>query len=288
MSFTTYITAPRLDAPPCIDAFDGVLPARRMSRIPAALNLIDGAIAQVVPQAVRGHSYVVALLAETVRSLDYVRDIRRDRMRGSPHLLQVWLLAHIRPFCLSHPFSYIADERSLIVRLVPVFPPPERSFSEWRHFLHKLAPARFLWVARWNPGGPMITGCPGIVGIPFLSHLGSTLVFPDWVIRQLGGLQDILAEADRLPYCIQWADSTSTALARFLQIREIRRLLDTSIIQRLYFPEHPTEEERAFSTTSAYVLSYTHGTRCPRSGPRPSRSHKPHLQLPRKPKAPPK
>ncbi|PKI38254.1 hypothetical protein CRG98_041353 [Punica granatum] len=101
-----------------------------------------------------------------------------EEMRGSLHLLQVWLLAHIRPFCSSHPFSYIADERSLIERLVSVFPPPEHSFSEWRHFWGELTPARFLWVARWNPGGPMITGCPGIVGVLLLSHLGSTLIFP--------------------------------------------------------------------------------------------------------------
>ncbi|PKI78859.1 hypothetical protein CRG98_000720 [Punica granatum] len=154
---------------------------------PYSPNLIDGAIAQVVLQAVGGHSYVEALLAETVRSLDYVREVRRDRMRGSLHLLQVWLLAHIRPFCSSHPFSYIADERSLIERLVPVFPPPKRSFSEWRHFWRKLTPARFLWVTRWNPGGPMITGCPGI---------------------------------------------------------------------RLYFPEHPTDEEQTLSATSAYVAQF--------------------------------
>ncbi|PKI18380.1 hypothetical protein CRG98_049346, partial [Punica granatum] len=83
-------------------------------------------------------------------------------MRGSPHLLQIWLLAHIRPFYSSHPFSYIADERSLIGRLAPVIPPPEHSFSEWRRFWRELTPSRFLWVARWNSGGPMITGCPGI------------------------------------------------------------------------------------------------------------------------------
>ncbi|PKI57228.1 hypothetical protein CRG98_022373 [Punica granatum] len=142
------------------------------------------------------------------RDAYYVREVRRGRMRGSPHPLQVWLLAHIRPFCSSHPFSYIADERSLIERLVPVFPPPERSFSEWRHFWRELTPARFLWVARWNPGGPMITGCPGIVGAPLLSHLGSTLIFPGRVIKQLGSLQDIPTDADRLPYRIQWADST--------------------------------------------------------------------------------
>ncbi|PKI35983.1 hypothetical protein CRG98_043626, partial [Punica granatum] len=223
---------------------------------PYSPNLIDGAIAQVILQAVGGHSYVKALLAETVRSLDYVREVRRGRMRGSPHLLQIWLLAHIRPFCSSHPFSYIADERSLIERLAPVIPPPEHSFSEWRRFWLELTPSRFLWVARWNPGGPMITGCPGIVGVPLLSHLGSTLIFPGRVIRQLGGLQDIPVGADRLPFRIQWADSTSTAPDRFLQIREIRRQRDASTIQRLYFPEHPTDEERAFSATSAYVARF--------------------------------
>ncbi|PKI56389.1 hypothetical protein CRG98_023219 [Punica granatum] len=71
------------------------------------------------------------------------------------------------------------------------------------------------------------------------------------------GDMDISTEADRLPFRIQWADSISTALARFLQIREIHRQRDASTIKRLYFPEHPTDEERAFSATSAYgpVLS---------------------------------
>ncbi|PKI68948.1 hypothetical protein CRG98_010628 [Punica granatum] len=197
---------------------------------PYSPNLIDEAIAQVVLQAVGGHSYMEALLAETVWSLDYVREVRRGRIRGSPHLLQIWLLAHVRPFCSSHPFSYIIDERSLIKRLVPVIPPPEHSFSEWRHFWRELTPARFLWIARWNPDGPMITGYPGI---------------------------DIPAEADRLPYQIQWADSTSTAPARFLQIREVHRQRGSSTIQCLYFPEHPTDEERAFSATSAYVARST-------------------------------
>ncbi|OWM64095.1 hypothetical protein CDL15_Pgr020706 [Punica granatum] len=61
---------------------------------------------------------------------------------------------------------------------------------------------------------------------------------------------------DRLPYRIQWADSTSTAPARFLQIRDIGRQRDTSIIQRLYFPEHPIDEERALSATSTYVVQF--------------------------------
>ncbi|PKH99472.1 hypothetical protein CRG98_049653, partial [Punica granatum] len=31
---------------------------------------------------------------------------------------------------------------------------------------------------------------------------------------------------------------------------------DVSTIQRLYFPEHPTDEERAFSATSTYVARF--------------------------------
>ncbi|PKI61727.1 hypothetical protein CRG98_017880 [Punica granatum] len=97
------------------------------------------------------------------------------------------------------------------------------------------------------------------------SHLGSTLIIPGRVIRQLGGLQDVPAEADRLPFRIQWADSTSTAPARFLQIREIRRQRDASIIQRLYFPKHPIDDERVFAATSAYVARfYARGLASPR------------------------
>ncbi|PKI49914.1 hypothetical protein CRG98_029698 [Punica granatum] len=39
---------------------------------PYSSNLIDGALALVILQVVGGHSYVEAVLAETIRSLDYV------------------------------------------------------------------------------------------------------------------------------------------------------------------------------------------------------------------------
>ncbi|PKI34661.1 hypothetical protein CRG98_044947 [Punica granatum] len=70
-----------------------------------------------------------------------------------------------------------------------------------------------------HQSGPMITGCPGVVGVPLLNHLGSTLIFPG-------------------------------------RIREIRRQRDASTIQRLYFPEHPTDDERLFSATSTYVARF--------------------------------
>ncbi|PKI34696.1 hypothetical protein CRG98_044913 [Punica granatum] len=102
----------------------------------------------------------------------------------------------------------------------------------------------------------MTIGCPSVIGLPLISHLGRTLIFPARVIRQLGGLRDIPTEADRDPYRFMWADTTASLPDRFLRVREVRRLWDTRIIQELYFPEHPTDEERAFSATAAYVAQF--------------------------------
>ncbi|PKI78873.1 hypothetical protein CRG98_000734 [Punica granatum] len=165
-----------------------------------ASNLIDGSLAQVVIQEVGGHSYTEALVAEIIWSLNYVRETQRGGMRGSLHLLQIWLLVHIRPFCSSHPFSYITDDRSLIAQLLHVFRPSEHNYSDWKQLMEQLTPSQLLWATRWNHGGPMAIGCPTVVGLPLISHLGSTLVFPSRVIRQLGSLQDIPTEADRTPY----------------------------------------------------------------------------------------
>ncbi|PKI41865.1 hypothetical protein CRG98_037735 [Punica granatum] len=74
--------------------------------------------------------------------------------------------------------------------------------------------------------------------------------------RQLGGLQDIPTEADRTTYRFMWADSSSTVADRFLRVQEIQRLWNTRVTQDLYFPEHPTDEERAFFATSAYVVQF--------------------------------
>ncbi|PKI36781.1 hypothetical protein CRG98_042827 [Punica granatum] len=223
---------------------------------PYSSNLIDGALSQVILQVVGGHSYVEAVLAETIRSLDYVREIRRGRMRGSLHLIQIWLLAHIKPFCSSHPFSCITDKRLLIARLLHVFRPSNRNCTDWTQFMEELTASQFLWTARWNPGGTMTIGCLSTIGLPLISHLGSTLVFPAQVIRQLGGLQDIPTEADRTPYRFMWADTTTSLPDRFLRVREVRRLRGTHIIQELYFPEHPIDDERAFLATAAYVAQF--------------------------------
>ncbi|OWM82736.1 hypothetical protein CDL15_Pgr024886 [Punica granatum] len=53
-----------------------------------------------------------------------------------------------------------------------------------------------------------------------------------------------------------WADTTLSLPDRVLRVREVRRLWSTRIVQELYFPEHPTDEERAFSATATYVMQF--------------------------------
>ncbi|PKI57828.1 hypothetical protein CRG98_021774 [Punica granatum] len=102
--------------------------------------------------------------------------------------------------------------------LVPtVFRPSDRDYTDWKQFMEGLTPAQFLWAARWNPDGPMTIGCLSVTRLPLISHLGSTLIFPARVIRQLGGQQDIPIEADRTPYRFMWADTTASFPDRFLR-----------------------------------------------------------------------
>ncbi|OWM73858.1 hypothetical protein CDL15_Pgr018918 [Punica granatum] len=98
-------------------------------------------------------------------------------------------------------FSYITDKRSLVTRLLQVFQPSDRDYTDWKQFMEGLTPTQFLWAACWNPGGSLTIGCPSVIGLPLISHLGSTLVFSARVIRQLDGLQDIPIEVDHTPYC---------------------------------------------------------------------------------------
>ncbi|PKI70103.1 hypothetical protein CRG98_009566 [Punica granatum] len=99
----------------------------------------------------------------------------------------------------------------------------------------------------------MAIGCPTIIGLPLISHLGCTLVFLSRVIRQLGHLQDIPADADRSAYQLTWVEVSPSAIGRFTRVHEVRQMWETHLSQNLYFPKFPTDEERAFSATSSYV-----------------------------------
>ncbi|PKI48906.1 hypothetical protein CRG98_030682 [Punica granatum] len=198
---------------------------------PYSSNLIDGALAQVILQVVGGQSYVEAVVAETIRSLDYVREIRQGRMRGSPHLLQIWLLAHIRPFGLSHPFPFYGRAHPSTVFMDHTLE-SRRSYDHWMSFSYRTS-----------------------LDQSFREH--TYLSRPSHqTTRWPTGIQDIPIEADRSPHRFRWVDTTASLPDRVLRVREVRCLWGTRIVQEFYFPEHPTNEERAFSAIVAYVMQF--------------------------------
>ncbi|PKI78886.1 hypothetical protein CRG98_000747 [Punica granatum] len=192
---------------------------------PSASTLIDRALTHVVFQVVEGCSYVEALMAETVRSLDYVQANRHGMMMGSLQNLQMWLLTHIQSFCLHHPFLNLINDQ-----LFQEFRISRPNAFDWSRFMQQLTPEQFSWSASWNPGGSMTVRCPAITRLPLISHYKCTLVFPDRVIKQLDGLQDVPVEGNRAPYQIAWTESAPSASERFLRIRVIRQLWDTRLM----------------------------------------------------------
>jgi len=220
---------------------------------PLSANLIDASLASVVLQVVGGCSFEVALVAETMRSLDYIKVRRCGRMRGSPILLQMWFLSHIKAYASLYPSWYRYPDESPLIRANAT--PMWRNAREWKRFLLELSPLGFLWRARWFSGTHIALRCPNFEGIPLVSHLGSTAYFPARVIRQLGGLQVIPGEASRQPYQHDWKEVPSIR-DRFVMAQRFRASWETRISAPLYFPESPTQEEADFFATPDYVLLF--------------------------------
>ncbi|PKI36091.1 hypothetical protein CRG98_043518 [Punica granatum] len=124
---------------------------------PRSRALIDATLASVVLQVAGGHGYEVALVTETIRSLDR---------------------SHAYPFGLVRPVMYFANQESIISRLLPFVRVEERKINEWMKIFRKMSPRSFKWRAAWMPPGPMALKCADFHGIPLISHAGSTTYFP--------------------------------------------------------------------------------------------------------------
>ncbi|XP_031404616.1 uncharacterized protein LOC116213718 [Punica granatum] len=222
---------------------------------PRSHSLIDAALAGVVLQVVGGHGYEVALVVETVRSLDRVLRTRDRRIRGSPILLQIWFQSHANPFGLVRSVMNFNGSESIISRLLSLVRVEESKISEWIKIFREIPPRGFKWRAAWMPPGPAALRCPDFNGVPLVSHAGSTAYFPARVMRQFGILQTVSEDTARAKFEHTWREDQTSVDRQ----RDIERVLDawrTVVIERPYFPEHPTLEEQDFQATEEYVLRF--------------------------------
>ncbi|PKI74789.1 hypothetical protein CRG98_004807 [Punica granatum] len=184
--------------------------------------------ASVVLQVVGGREYEVALLAETIRSLDRVTRKTDRRLRGSPILLQIWLQSHANPFGLVRPVMFFTCPESIISRLLPFLRVEERKVSEWIKIFREIALRGFKWRAAWMPPGPMALRCPDFYGVPLMSHAGSTTYFPARVVRQLGSLQTVPEDTARTRFEHTWHEDQTPADRQ----SNVEQLVDQRQLQR--------------------------------------------------------
>ncbi|PKI68889.1 hypothetical protein CRG98_010744 [Punica granatum] len=171
---------------------------------PRSASHIDTALASIVFQVAGGYGYEVALLAETMRSLNRIMRKTDRRLRGSPILLEIWLQSHANPFGLVRPVMFFTRPESIISRLLPLLHVEERKVSEWIKIFRKISPRGFQWRIAWMPPGPMALRCRDFNGVPLVSHVGSTTYFPARVMRQLGGLQTVPKDTVRTEFEHTW------------------------------------------------------------------------------------
>ncbi|PKI46217.1 hypothetical protein CRG98_033389 [Punica granatum] len=203
---------------------------------------IDAALACVVLQVVEDREYKVGLVAETIGSLDCVTRTANRRLRGSLILLQIWFQSHANPFDLVRPVLYFSRSGSIISQLLSLMCVEERKVSEWIKIFREILPRGFKWRAAWMPPGPAALWCPNFNGVPLVSHAGSTTYFSARMMRQFGSLQTVPEDMARVGFKHTWRED-QTSMDRQSDIERVLDTWRTVVIERPYFPEHPTLEE---------------------------------------------
>ncbi|PKI59410.1 hypothetical protein CRG98_020169 [Punica granatum] len=150
---------------------------------------------------------------------------------------------------------FFTRPESIISRLLPLLGVEERKVSEWIKIFREIAPKGFKWHAAWMPPGPMTLKCPDFNGVPLVSHAGSTTYFSARVVKQLGGLQTVPKGTTRTEFEHTWRED-QTSIDRLSEIERIMTAWQTTVIEHLYFPEHPTQDERDFQVTKEYILRF--------------------------------
>ncbi|PKI58412.1 hypothetical protein CRG98_021170 [Punica granatum] len=101
----------------------------------------------------------------------------------------------------------------------------------------------------------MTVKCLDFNGVPLVSHAGSTTYFLARVVSPLGGLQTVPKGTTRTEFEHTWREDL-TSIDRLSEIERVMTAWQTTVIEHLYFPEHPTQDEQDFQATEEYILRF--------------------------------
>jgi hypothetical protein len=223
---------------------------------PFSNGLIDSAMAKVVVQVIEGKSFVPALLAETIASLNHLKTKRKGDLRASPALLQIWLLSHIKEFGVNLVKAGFLGDNKVISRMLgrSLFEAEKWTSLDWKAYILKITHKDILWTARWFAiRRPTILRCKAFEGIPLLSHRISMVTYPSRVIRQFGGFQNIPIDIHENPRNLHHIDPTVSLRD---SVRQVNINWANKVLVLLEPPAGPTEEESEYRATSEYIYKF--------------------------------
>ena len=151
---------------------------------PTTPGAIDGAVFELVDQVIKGADPTPAILAETIRSLSFLRTHGTGRFMGCLPLLCTWLKGHLP--CKVDKFkpTFSFPPTPLIDILKSSWELP-KSFTEWRGLFRTLREDDLVWKAPWMPKDDLIYSCDPYDWVPLLGPWGGTAYAPLQVGRQL-------------------------------------------------------------------------------------------------------
>lgn len=155
---------------------------------PKVLNHVEINVIDLFQRFDKNINPVPAILAETIRSLNYCRRKGKGRFVGCIKLLYIWAQSHLWKQSRKHVRwnPYIPIEEFIRREL-----PMKGSKNQWIKFLRYLKSEDIAWMAPWMPLGTILYRCGDDSWVPLLGVWGSVSYAPLLVRRQYGSKQFI-------------------------------------------------------------------------------------------------
>ena len=219
--------------------------------------LIHYRVVELVAQYLAGKSYVPALLAEQIRSLNHIKTKGRGRFKASMHLMMIWFASHT-----SYYGSGLANGALVSVNYNLV-----QSFIERIHMddeepvwnmiamLEDMMPDDYIWQARWFKCPAAILGCKDYPAVPLIGITGCTGYYPAGVIRQYGMLQDIVVKPDLERVTVDYLDQTKNLAVLKAKLVQVKTLWNNREIRPVYELEPENKQTKKCKATRWYIAS---------------------------------
>ena len=159
---------------------------------PQSPGYVDAAVVDLIEQVDNQANPVPAIIAETIRSLNYCRRNRESSFVGCAQLFYIWIRSHFWGKCET-------SLRFCMNTMVPVEEfcrkewPKNQTREQWVAALRDLDPTHVTWKAPWMNQDCMLYGCGDKMWVPLLGLWGVVSYAPLLVCRQYASEQFIPA-----------------------------------------------------------------------------------------------